>query len=272
MIETSRSASPFGVRLRGCRRRAGLSQLALATRAGTTGRHLSFLETGRSRPGEELVLRLGRALDLPLRERNALLVAAGFSARYREARLDDPSLAPISNVVDRVLAQHEPFPAWAFARGLRPMVANAAGERLFPGLTAMSPTAIVDTWFGPGPFREMVENWREVSAAGLDSLRRDAAAAADPDIDRLVQRAESLLAGIGDPPIDSSFPVVCPRFRVGGQLVRTVSAVLRFDTAVDVTTSELRVELMFPADEPSAAFFRGLALPSPGIEPARAPR
>ncbi len=272
MNDTTRGPSPFGERLRGWRRRAGWSQLALATRAGTTARHLSFLETGRSRPGEELVLRLGRALDLPLRERNALLVAAGLPPRYREAKLDEPSLAPISQVIDRVLAQHEPFPAWAFARGLRPIVANTAAELLFPGLTAMTPESIVDMWFGPGPFREMVENWRAVSAAGLDSLRRDAAAASDPSVDALVRRAEAHLGEVDDVPIDSSFPVVCPRFRVGDRVVRTVSAVLRFDTAADVTASELRVELMFPADEPSAAFFRSLALPSPGIATAGAPR
>jgi transcriptional regulator with XRE-family HTH domain len=261
MVVLRRPASPFGERLRHWRRRAALSQLELAVRAGTTSRHVSFVETGRSRPGAELVLRLAHALDVPLRERNALLVAAGLAPRYPSPALTDEPMRPIALVLDRVLAQHEPYPAWVFARGLRALSGNAAAERLFPGLCAMAPEAVVDLWFGPGPFRKMVENWREVASAGVDGLRRDASRALDPEISELLRRAERHLAGLDEPPpTESSFPVVCPRFRIGDRTVRTISAVLRFDTAADVTTSELRVELMFPADEASDAFFRASGL------------
>lgn len=253
----SKGPSPFGVRLRSYRRRAGLSQLELAQRARTTARHLSFVETGRSRPGEELVLRLGRALDLSLRERNALSVAAGLAPHFAEAPLDGPALASVRAVVERVLAGHEPFPAWAFRRGMEPVLANAAAERLFPGLTAMRPEAIVDAWFGPGPFRAMVENWADVVATGIDALRRDAAEEPDGRLDALLARAIARAGGEADLAAPSSYPVVCPRFVLGGRAVRTLSAVMRFDTATDLTVADLRIELMFPADEASAAFFRG---------------
>lgn len=252
--------SPFGEQLRQWRRRAGLSQLELAARAATTNRHVSFIETGRSRPGHELVLRLARALDVPLRERNALLAAAGLVPTYTSHALADAEMRPISLVIERVLKGHDPYPAWVFARGLRPIAGNVAGERMFPGLTTMAPEAIVDLWFGAGPFRDMVENWREVVTAGVDALRRESTQALDANVSALLVRAEKHLAALGEQPrAPSTFPVVCPRFRVGDRTIRTVSAVLRFDTAIDVTTSELRIELMFPADEESDAFFRAAA-------------
>ena len=206
--------------------------------------------------GAELVLRLARALQVPLRERNALLVAAGLAPAFTTHELQGAALRPISLVIERVLRGHDPYPAWVFARGLRPVAANVAGERLFPGLTAMSAEAIVDLWFGAGPFREMVENWAEVVTAGVDALRRESAQALDPAISALLARAERHLAGHDVIAPSSTFPVVCPRFRIGDRTVRTVSAVMRFDTAVDVTASELRIELMFPADEESEGFFR----------------
>ncbi len=269
-MSVTRQGSPFGEQLKSWRRRAGLSQLELAVRASSTARHISFLETGRSRPGAELVLRVARALSVPLRERNALLVAAGFAPLYPSPALADDPMRPVARVLDRILLQHEPYPAWVFARGLRALRANAAAERLFPGLTSMAPEAIVDLWYGVGPFRQMVENWSEVASAGIDALRRDAAQGFDAETSDLLARAEAHVAGLDEPvPHASSFPVACPRFRVGDGTVRTISAVMRFDTAADVTTSELRVELMFPADEESAAYFRSLGAPQSPLLPGR---
>ncbi|MCL2449162.1 MAG: helix-turn-helix transcriptional regulator [Polyangiaceae bacterium] len=256
------SRSPFGQQLRHWRSRAGMSQLALATEAGTTPRHLSFIETGRSRPGADLVLRLATALDIPIRERNALLVAAGLPAAYPALSLEDDAMKPVQRVLERVLASHEPYPAWVGSRGFRFISSNRAAEALFPGLCSMSPEAIIDLWFGPGPFREIVDNWPDVVWAGVASLRREAMRASDPALTALWGRADRHAKTIPAPGHDAhpELPVVCPRLNIGGRRVRTISMVMRFDTAAEVTASELKVELMFPADDDSERFFRELAV------------
>lgn len=238
-----------------------MSQLDLAAAAATTPRHLSFVETGRSRPGTDLVLRLAEALDVPIRERNALLGAAGLPPAFPQLALDDEAMKPIQRVLQRILTSHEPYPAWVGSRGFRFLASNRAAEALFPGLCAMSPAAVVEMWFGPGPFRELVENWQDVVWAGVASLRREAARASDPALDDLVRRAEAHVKNIpaAGPDALPELPVVCPRLRMGGRRVRTISTVMRFDTAIEVTASELRVELMFPADDDSERFFRELA-------------
>ena len=138
------------------------------------------------------------------------------------------------------------------------MRGNDAAETLFPGLTQLSPEQLIDVWFGPGTFRDQVQNWREVSQAGLTALRNAAADTGDPEVLGLLRRADSYSRGSAPGPgeVAGSFPVVCPVFEFGGRVVRTISAVMRFDSAVEVTTSQLRIELMFPADDEADAFFR----------------
>jgi len=219
------------------------------------------VETGRSRPGAELVLRLATALDIPIRERNALLEAAGLPPSYPAFALDDEAMKPIQRVLDRILASHEPYPAWVGSRGFRFITSNRAAEALFPGMCSMSPEAIVELWFGPGPFRDVVENWQDVVWAGVAALRREMMRARDPALADLLRRAETHARAIPAPERDAlpELPVICPRMNFGGRRVRTISTVMRFDTAVEVTASELRVELMFPADDDSDRFFRDLA-------------
>lgn len=276
MPKSARTA-PFGQLLAYWRVLAGMSQLELATRTETTPRHVSFLETGRSRPGRELVLRLAQALAVPVAERNPLLLAAGLPAQFAALPLDAAALAPVRAVLDRMLAAHEPFPAWVGSRGFRFHRANRGAEALFPGLTQKTPEEIVDLWFGPGPFRDAVENWQDVVWAGHAALRRDVGRAPEPSLLALLRRVEAHLRHVPppDPLARPELPVICPRLRLGGQRVRTISTVLRFDTAVDLTASELRVELMFPADEASEAFFRTLAAagaPAGDLRRSAAPR
>jgi transcriptional regulator with XRE-family HTH domain len=255
-----RRSSPFGEQLRHWRRRAGISQLELATRASTTPRHLSFLETGRSRPGRSLVLRLAEELEVPLGERNALLAAAGLPPAFASARFTDDSMRPVRRVVNRVLEAHEPFPAWVVGRGLRFISSNAAAERVFPGMCAMSPEQVIDAWF-TGPFRDLVENWQDIVWSGIAGLRREASRSSDLELDALARRAEARAVTIPRPEqyARPDLPVVCPRLRIGDRVIRTIATVMRFDTAIDVTLSDLRVELMFPADDESEAWFRSLA-------------
>jgi transcriptional regulator with XRE-family HTH domain len=268
--EKRKPASPFGERLRYWRRRFGLSQLDLAAQAATTPRHLSFVESGRSRPGRDLVLRLTAALDMPVRERNELLARAGLAPEFPSHDLDDRVMRPINLVLDKVLATHEPYPAWVVGRGLRFLRSNRAAEALFPGMCGMRPEEIVDLWYGPGPLRENVENWPDVAWAGVATLRREAARSADPELLELVRRAEVHLRTVPQPTAEAEpeLPFVCARIKVGGHIVRTVSTVMRFDAAVEVTASELRVEMLFPADDESDTFFQSLASRSVGMAAA----
>src|SRR5688572_29133163 len=158
MPERPQLLGAFGQQLRHWRGCAGVSQLALAAQAGTTPRHVSFIESGRSRPGRDLVLRLADALQVPLRDRNALLASAGLPPAFAVHELGDEAMRLLRFVLDNVLRSHEPFPAWIVGRGLRFLSANRAAEALFPGLCQLAPAAIIDLWYGAGPFRDLVEN------------------------------------------------------------------------------------------------------------------
>lgn len=267
-MASNHELSPFGRELRRWRKARACSQLELAVRAATSPRHVSFLETGRSRPGRELVLRLATALDVPLDAQNQLLVAAGLPAIFAATPLDDEQLAPIQRIIDRVFATHEPYPAILMQRGFRLLRMNQAAHRMFPGLLELSPEARIDSWFGPGPARDAIVNWRAVAWSGVVALRRELSEAPDPELAALVRRAEAHLAdaGITGPPnpAQSELPVVCPHFRFGDQTIRTISSVMRFDTAHDITAAQLRLELMFPADATAEAFFDALAATPPG--------
>ncbi len=270
---TTQSRSPFGNQLRHWRMRRGWAQAQLAHEAGTTARHVSFVESGRSRPRVDLVLRFARALDLPIRERNVLCAAAGLPAAYRTQALSDVELHSVKSVIDRMLAGHEPYPAWLIGPGFRFLAANRAAEALMPGLCNLSQEAVIDLLFGPGVFRDRVENWNDMAQAGIDLLRREAARYDAPELVELLRRAQSLTRDMGLPAEAgggclADVPVVCPRFKFGDRVVQTIGVVMRFDTAIEQTTSELRLELMFPADEDADRFFRERAAAAPAENPA----
>jgi transcriptional regulator with XRE-family HTH domain len=250
-----------------------MSQLDLAIAAGTTARHLSFVETGRSRPGRGLILRIGDALRVPLPERNTLLAAAGFAPAFPAHKLGSQAMEPVDRVLTAVLRRHEPYPAWVVRQPFTFLRANDGAEALFPGLNQLSPEQLIDLWFGSGPFRDQVINWAEVARAGLAALRNTAADTGDDEALGLLRRAEAhvrdCLAMPG--PDTGSSPVICPVFAFGGQTVRTISAVMRFDTAIEVTTSQLRIELMFPADDDTEAWFRSREPAQPPAAPGAAP-
>jgi hypothetical protein len=214
------------------------------------------------------VLRLATVLEVPIRERNALLAAAGLPPAFPSLELAEEAMRPVRRVLERLLQTQEPYPAWVMGRGMRFLASNRAAETLFPGMCTLTPETVVDLWFGPSPFREMVQNWQDVVWAGVAGLRREAAKSADPGLAVLLRRAESHLTGLPSPEPAASpdLPVICPRLTIGGRTVRTISTVMRFDTAIEVTASELRVELMFPADDESDAYFREVAAAPGGAQ------
>lgn len=249
---------PFGAQLRRWRRMRGLSQLELAQRAATTSRHLSFLETGRSRPRAEMVLRLADVLDLMPREQNALLEAAGLPARFSQRPLEDAQMARYRSAIESLLQRHEPLPAAVVDRYGAVLYTNEAFERLTPGLVGLQPETIVDRHFGPGPWRDALVNWEDVAATWLARQRLEAHRTGDPRLQALIARAEHLIGPL--PPntgTDGHSPIACARIRAGDEVLEIFALVVRFDDANEVTLSELRIELMYPGNDAANRFLRG---------------
>jgi transcriptional regulator with XRE-family HTH domain len=244
----------LGDLLRYWRRVRGKSQLDLATEARTTPRYVSFVETGRSQPTRQMVVRLARALDVPLRERNGLLLAAGYAPLYAGATLEGPELDRVRRALTSMLARHDPFPAVVMDRAWNVLQANAGAQRLFGGLCAPDPMPepanVLDLMIEPGPVRDAVLNWDAVVPALLERCRREAVggvldAATAARIQRLRARAD-----VADDvlPAGPSVPVIDVTFAFGGDRLSFFSVVSTMGTPVDVTAQELRVEAFFPAD------------------------
>jgi transcriptional regulator with XRE-family HTH domain len=250
------ATTPFGQQLRHWRNVRALSQLELALRAEVSTRHLSFMETGRSRPTDEMVLRLAEALSLPLRERNALLRVAGFAPHYRETQLSAPELTPFRSIVDRMLSKHEPYPAFVLDRWWDIVAANRTAQHLFEAIGAAAPNAI-DAFLGDGPVRQALENWSELAWSTVARLRSEiSTGGADDRLLKLLARAEALVKGV-PAPSDATLTsaVLCTRLRLGERVLNLTSTVASFSTPRDVTLDELRIELIFPADAEAERFF-----------------
>ena len=255
--QTVGQATTFGRYMKQWRRQRGLSQLDLAVEANLSRRHVSFIETGRSRPREDVVLKVAEALEVPLRDRNILLEAAGLASVYPEVSLSDDVAAPFYAAIRQMIESHEPYPAYVINRWWDLVDANEAGRRFFPQ-SGDSPINVVDAALGPGPTRESIENFSASGWMFLRHIRRQVAESGpDERLQEILERAEAYMK---DVPVDIEPPgsefVVCPHFRIGDQVIKTVSMVARFGTAREVTLDELRVELVFPRDEVAEAFFR----------------
>jgi transcriptional regulator with XRE-family HTH domain len=244
----------LGDLLRYWRRTRGTSQLELASAAATTPRYVSFVETGRARPTRQMVVRLARALDVPLRERNGLLLAAGFAPSYPNGELEE--LEPVRAALTAMLDRHEPFPAVVLDRGWNVLRANAGATRLFGGLLAPEPMPepanVLRLMIEPGPVRDAVANWAEVVPALLERARREAVGGVlDMATADLVGelRARPEVAAVVTTEHSPAPPVLEVRFRFGGKEFGFFSVVSTVGTPIDVTAQELRLEAFFPNDE-----------------------
>lgn len=251
------AVSAIGIQLRQHRKQRGMSQLDLANAASSTSRYISFIETGRSRPGRDVILRLADALNLTFRDSNELLMSAGLPAAFAEKPLDDKEMEPVQRIIEQVLKKHDPFPAWVIGPGLQFLASNEAAEKVFPGMVGMEPKALIDLWCAPSDYVSEEERAYNVYQT-LHGLRQEAFNHPHPIIPSLLQQIEAYAADIDEPPALSDSPVMCPTLNVNGQQVRTLTTVMRFDKAVNVTMAEIRVELMFPADDESEAILRAL--------------
>ena len=258
----NRGATGFGERLRAWRQRRGLSQLALALAAETSQRHLSYLESGRAAPSREMVLRLGATLEIPLRQQNTLLLAAGFAPAWHERQLDEPELAVVNRALDLMLRQHEPYPAFVVDRHWNLLRANGGAGRLVELLTGAAPAGAInlaDALLSPDALRPLLVNWQEVALYFLRGVQADAAADGSAETQALLLRLRgypglpslSALSAADDVPS----PVLAMHFRVGETSLRLFSTIATLGTPQDVTLQEIRIECLFPADDATALAF-----------------
>ena len=262
------TARPFGDHLRHWRQHRHLSQLDLATDAEISTRHLSFVETGRASPSREMVLRLAERLNIPLRERNALLVAAGFAPMYRERPLDDPALAAARQAVDLILKSHEPCPALAVDRHWNMLAANRMLPHLLAGVAPsllQAPVNVLRLSLHPDGLASRIVNLVQWRAHLFERLRQQIAVTDDAVLMQLLDelRAYPVPAGAEELQLEGEhLGVAMPfRFRTAtGAVLNFLSTTTVFGTAVDVTLQELALETFFPADEFTAQALRALPL------------
>jgi transcriptional regulator with XRE-family HTH domain len=258
----------IGPLLRGWREQRRVSQLELASRAESSARHISFIETGRSRPSEEMVLRLAEHLDVPVRERNALLLAAGYAPRYRETPLDDPAMGALREGMERLIQGYEPYPAIvvdatynvvAANRGIAMLLDGVPEHLLAPPLNAMRLT------LHPEGLAPRIRNLHEWRGHLLDQMGRQIA----------LRRSESLRVLYEEvaayPYPDNPYPegaeespepvplIALPmRIEHDGRVLSFISSISTFNTPMDVTVAELAIETLLPADPATAKYLQSL--------------
>jgi transcriptional regulator with XRE-family HTH domain len=249
--------SDFGTMLRTWRATRRMSQLELASAAGVSSRHLSFIETGRARPSREMVVHLAEHLDVPLRERNSLLNAAGFAALYRETALSAPEMEQARAAIDLVLQQH-PYPAIAVDRKWDLVNAN---DRAFDLVTDVDPALlgppmnVYRVSVHPDGLRPRIDNFDEYADHLLSRLQHQVAVSADPELVELLDEIRGLVGrthpNVHVPPSQVLLPM---RLRSGDRVLSFMSTISVFGTPVDITLAELAIELFFPADPETAAY------------------
>lgn len=261
----AKAASGIGEHLREWRRRRRMSQLDLALDAQISTRHLSFLETGRSRPSREMVLHLAERLDLPLRERNVLLTAAGYAPVFGERRLDDPALATARAAIDLVLAAHEPYPAIAVDRHWNLVSANLAVGLFFAGSIApellQPPLNVLRLALHPQGLAPRIRNLGEWRTHLLARLQRQIELTADAALIDLWRELETYPAPRGGTRPKSGNPaaadVVLPvQIETEQGLLSLFGTITIFGTPIDVTVAELALECFYPADPETGVILR----------------
>ena len=264
-MATAGEITGVGRLLRAWRRERRLTQLELALEAGVSARHLSFVETGRSKPGRELLLRVADQLEVPFRERNQLLLEAGHAPAFPERPLHDPALAPVREALDRILASHEPYPAVTFDRSWNIVAANAAMSALAarveidPALLE-PPVNLLRVGLHPRGLAPLIVNLAQWRDHFLERLARQVAVTGDSRLRELMEEVAAYPAGDGDADgsPDREGEILGPvRLRApGGGEWSFFGMFAGFDTPFEVTTSELALELLFPADRVTAEAFR----------------
>ena len=248
----------FAGELRRWRTSRRWSQLELALRAGTTQRHVSYMEQGRSQPGRSIVVRLAESMGLSLRERNGLLLAAGYAPVFAESRLDAPELRPVREALERILDGHLPYPAVVVRPYGELVAANAAFALLTDGCAPRllaPPVNVLRLALHPEGLAPRVGNLPEWGRHIVESLRARALRSPDVRLDEFLAELEGYLPSAPPGPDHLGFAVPL-ELRAGDADLRLLTTLTSFATAVDVTLAELHLEAFLPADEPTAAYLR----------------
>ena len=253
-INTQRAS--IGDQLRYWRGKRGFSQLDLAFESGSSQRHISFVESGRSAPSRNMLMALSEALNIPLRERNALLLAAGFAPLYAEESLDDATMQVVSTALDQMLSNHEPHPALLLDRYWDVVRTNAAAPAFFGSLIDLAafPKSrnLLDLIFNPGGLRPHIEDWETVAAGLLQRVRREALGMViDNRLQDLLDRLKRYPGAEKLPiPASQNNPILPITFRRGAERISYFSLVTTIGTPQTITAQELRLECMFPINSP----------------------
>ncbi|WP_315762113.1 MULTISPECIES: helix-turn-helix transcriptional regulator [unclassified Bradyrhizobium] len=251
-----------GEHLRQWRQRRHLSQLDLALDAEISARHLSFVETGRAAPSREMVLKLAERLDVPLRDRNVLLVAAGYAPAFPQRSLADPALTAAREAVELVLKAHEPNPALAVDRHWNLVSANRMVAPLLGGVSPQllgPPVNVLRLAFHPEGLAPRTVNLAEWCGHLLERLHRQCEATADPELLKLYEELRTYPIPARSGPLATDNVAIPLRLRHGADVLSFFSTTMVFGTPVDITLSELALETFFPADELTRAQLRELA-------------
>jgi transcriptional regulator with XRE-family HTH domain len=255
-MTTATATATVGPLLRDWRQRRRMSQLDLAVEAEVSARHLSFVETGRSRPSRELVLHLADHLEVPLRERNSLLLAAGYAPVYPASSLDSEEMTPVRDALDRLLRGHEPFPAIVVDRRWDLVAANGSALGILSDGVAPAllepPINTLRVSLHPEGLAPRIANLADYGAHLLHRLHRQAIAAGDPDLFALLEELRDL-SGLAPTPAGSTELLFVPLVLRGDPQLTFLSTLTTFGTALDVTMAELAIEAFFPADDVTVA-------------------
>jgi transcriptional regulator with XRE-family HTH domain len=256
------ATASIGELVRSWRELRHLSQLDLASEAEISQKHLSFIESGRAAPSREMVGVLAEHLEVPLRERNSLLLAAGFAPVYRDRPLNDPALVQVNSAIDKLLKAHEPYPALTVDRHWTLVAANGAIASLIVGVDpdlVKPPMNVMRLSLHPRGLAPLIANLGEWRHHLIERLRRQHRITRDPVIEKLIKEVSAYPGGSKQKiePVSQQEAVVVPlRLRTHGGVLSLLSTVTVFGTAVDITLSELSLEAFYPADEATASALR----------------
>ncbi|MCX2926844.1 helix-turn-helix domain-containing protein [Streptomyces sp. NEAU-W12] len=267
--DTAPAAENVGPLLRAWREQRRVSQLELALRADSSARHISFVETGRSRPSEEMVLRLAEHLDVPVRERNALLLAAGYAPRFPETPLDSPALEALREGIERLIAGYEPYPALVVDAMYDVVAANRGIMTLFEGVPRsllVPPLNAVRLTLHPQGLAPRIRNLREWRGHLLEQMERQIALRRSAPLRALYEEVAAFPAPESEPggsagtadgeeaSASVAYFALPLRIEHGGRVLSFVSSISTFNTPMDVTVAELAVETLLPADPATATY------------------
>ncbi len=240
----------FGAALKDWRSQQRMSQLDLGLTANVSARHISFLETGRSKPSRAMVMNLCESLEMPREARNVLLNAAGYSPAYRRRELNEADMVHVRDAVDWMLERHDPYPALALDRHWTIVKANRSAGRLIGASGLSEGDSLLEAMADIQSMKLLFDNWQEVAQHMMVRLRTESAhLGGDAALDSAAQKLASELSA-AEVHVNGVLPAVIPaRYRANGMVLSFFSTLAQFGTAEDIALAELRIEMMFPADD-----------------------